>query len=523
MIKKFPLLAAAFFVILSIFSSMSVYSQSCCYQGWLYRVPITIVNPNASVLTNFEIMDTINTQALITAGKMKNDGSDIRFSDTVCNNIGYWIESGINTTTTVIWLKVLNLPANSTRTIYMYYGNPSATAVSSPQSAFKFYEGFDGNTLQQFTADACGSGTNTVSSGNLNMSWSSNHVITSDSLFPGNIVYTAEADVVAAAGNWPEINWQRTTDQRGYGVLIGGGPNARISETGISSGYCQGHNWASALIPYSSVVGLWSITWVATGDERALFPSIGPITATSTTHTKDTTVAMKLVIGGCSSGSGSFTINWVRARKWAPVQPFGSTIGAETTSPNAPGSLTALGVSGLKMNLTWVDNSANEDKFYIQRSTNGGANWVAKDSVNAGVTAYTDSLLTGGAIYCYRVSAGNCRGNSAFTTQACDTAFQVVGISNNNNTVPQVFALYQNYPNPFNPVTNIKFDIPKNAFVKLTIYDALGREVVQLVNKQMEPGSYQADWNASLFASGIYFYRIEAGDYVKEMKMVLVK
>jgi hypothetical protein len=518
--KKLLFIFLPLLLLLLVFST-EVISQ-CCYNGWNFRAPLTVVNPNTSAITNFEVMDTINTLALITAGKMKNDGSDLRFSDSLCNNIPYWIESGINTAVTKIWFKVHHVPANSVRTIYMYYGNPSATAVSNPRAAFKFFEGFDSTSLQQFTADNCGSGTNTVSAGNLNMTWPSQHVITSDSVFPGNVIYTAEADVVAANGNWPEINWQRTSDQRGYGILIGSG-STRISETGESSGYCQGHNWASALLPYSSVVGLWSITWVGTADQRAVFPTIAPFTATSTTHTKDTTANLKLVIGGCSSGSGDITINWIRARKWAPMQPFGSTIGVETTIPTAPSALTAIAINGMKITLNWIDNSGNEDKFYIQRSTNGGSNWSAKDSVNAGVITYTDSLLISGQIYCYRVNAGNCRGVTAFTAQACDTATTIVGISGNNPETPRVFALYQNYPNPFNPVTNIKFDIPKSSFVKLTIYDALGRVVTELVNKQMDAGSFIADWNASQYASGVYFYRIEAGDYIKEMKMILVK
>ena len=99
----------------------------------------------------------------------------------------------------------------------------------------------------------------------------------------------------------------------------------------------------------------------------------------------------------------------------------------------------------------------------------------------------------------------------------------LTGLSGNNNTVPERFALDQNYPNPFNPVTKIKYDIPVGADVKLTVYDMLGREVSQLVNEYLEPGSYEAIWNGIGHSSGVYFYRIEAGSYVKEMKMILVK
>ncbi len=89
--------------------------------------------------------------------------------------------------------------------------------------------------------------------------------------------------------------------------------------------------------------------------------------------------------------------------------------------------------------------------------------------------------------------------------------------------IPGTYALYQNYPNPFNPTTNIKFDIAKASNVKLVIYDILGREVRTLVNEFKNPGAYEMKFDASNFASGTYFYRIEAGDFVEIKKMVLVK
>ena len=85
------------------------------------------------------------------------------------------------------------------------------------------------------------------------------------------------------------------------------------------------------------------------------------------------------------------------------------------------------------------------------------------------------------------------------------------------------FELNQNYPNPFNPTTNIRFNIPRNEMVKLTVYDILGREVSVLVNEFKNAGSYQVDFNASAFTSGIYFYKIEAGNFTDIKKMILVK
>jgi len=89
--------------------------------------------------------------------------------------------------------------------------------------------------------------------------------------------------------------------------------------------------------------------------------------------------------------------------------------------------------------------------------------------------------------------------------------------------IPNKFSLHQNYPNPFNPVTKIKFDIAKNSNVKLRIYDVTGREVLKITDAYMTAGSYSFQWNASQFASGIYFYRLDAGEYSEIKKMILVK
>jgi hypothetical protein len=83
--------------------------------------------------------------------------------------------------------------------------------------------------------------------------------------------------------------------------------------------------------------------------------------------------------------------------------------------------------------------------------------------------------------------------------------------------------LEQNYPNPFNPVTNIMFQIPKSNFVTLKIFNILGKEVATLVNEKLNAGSYIVDWNASVYPSGVYFYRIQAGDFIETKSMVLVK
>ncbi len=92
-----------------------------------------------------------------------------------------------------------------------------------------------------------------------------------------------------------------------------------------------------------------------------------------------------------------------------------------------------------------------------------------------------------------------------------------------NSTVPSGFSLHQNYPNPFNPATSIQFDLAENSMVKLAIYDILGKEVSVLVNQQLEAGVHNITFNAGKLSSGVYFYRLEAGNFYDIKKMTLVK
>ena len=89
--------------------------------------------------------------------------------------------------------------------------------------------------------------------------------------------------------------------------------------------------------------------------------------------------------------------------------------------------------------------------------------------------------------------------------------------------IPDKYALEQNYPNPFNPRTSIKFAIPKESDVNLSVYNVLGELVITLVNGQMKSGYYEYEFNAALFSSGVYLYRIKAGDFIQTKKMLLMK
>jgi hypothetical protein len=91
------------------------------------------------------------------------------------------------------------------------------------------------------------------------------------------------------------------------------------------------------------------------------------------------------------------------------------------------------------------------------------------------------------------------------------------------NLIPDKYALEQNYPNPFNPTTTIKFSIPEEVQVNLSLYNILGEKVKELKNEVTKPGYFEVEFDASMIASGVYFYRIQAGDFIQTKKMILLK
>lgn len=124
------------------------------------------------------------------------------------------------------------------------------------------------------------------------------------------------------------------------------------------------------------------------------------------------------------------------------------------------------------------------------------------------------------------VCAGGYSGTATVTnTEMYTDSSALVGISNQSvsSIVPSDYALLQNYPNPFNPTTTISFSIPKSGLVTLKIYNVLGKELATLVNEVKSAGSYNLNFNATELSSGVYFYKIESGNFSDIKRMMLIK
>jgi photosystem II stability/assembly factor-like uncharacterized protein len=156
----------------------------------------------------------------------------------------------------------------------------------------------------------------------------------------------------------------------------------------------------------------------------------------------------------------------------------------------------------------------------IMCSTNGGTIWSTQQSVTS---------VSLNAVYMLNALTGYVCGSNGMILKTTNGG--ITGLIRSGSEIPDDFCLNQNYPNPFNPTTKIKFDIPafplmkgvRGMSVRLTVYDLLGREVTTLVNQQLQPGTYEAEWDATNYPSGVYFYRLTTESFTSTNKMVFTK
>jgi hypothetical protein len=194
-----------------------------------------------------------------------------------------------------------------------------------------------------------------------------------------------------------------------------------------------------------------------------------------------------------------------------------------TTNGGLNWSLHSAGASNLRSvfftsaNRGWAAGSGNTVFYTI----NGGTNWIAQPS-GTSIPYLND-------IYFVNDNEGWAAGDYGTIIH---TTTGGIGVKNISAEIPAYFKLYQNYPNPFNPVTRIKFDIPaplitpkgeKLGAVTLKVYDILGREVAVLLDEPLIPGTYEIEWSAAEYPSGLYFYRIESQGFSETRKMIVLK
>ena len=206
----------------------------------------------------------------------------------------------------------------------------------------------------------------------------------------------------------------------------------------------------------------------------------------------------------------------------------GGEIASRNFSTNAPvvqliSPQSGETISGMKT-VQWTANDIDGDKltYDLLYSLDGKVQNIL--AVNLEDTSYVweSNLYPYSASASLTVIANDGINEGKFTA---DHLFldSPVGIDQEEKLMPKEYSLQQNYPNPFNPSTTINFQIPTAGIVLLKVYDILGKEVATLVNEEKTTGNYQVSFDASFLSNGIYFYRLQASDFIQTKKMILIK
>lgn len=196
-----------------------------------------------------------------------------------------------------------------------------------------------------------------------------------------------------------------------------------------------------------------------------------------------------------------------------------------------PGDTIQVTTHNLPIKFVWsaATDPDSEVVHYTLRVTTFGLSILGFDTTVTGITDTSKQLditarLTVSSLITWWVSASDgIASTGSADTFSLPTSTGVVGVKDYRSGRPAEFALSQNFPNPFNPSTSIKFQLPSESHVKLTVYSLLGQEVAVLIDGKMTPGYKSVDFNPSGLPSGVYLYRLSAGSFTQVRKMLLVR
>jgi uncharacterized delta-60 repeat protein len=288
-------------------------------------------------------------------------------------------------------------------------------------------------------------------------------------------------------------------------IAVDGSGNVYI--TGFSGGSGTANDYVT--IKYnSSGVQQWLQTYNGTGNS---FDNAKSLTIDGSGNVYITGYST-----GSSSGEDYTTIKYNSSgvQQWLQIYngAGNSHDNAYSIAIDAPGNVYVTGFSS--------GNATGNDYTTIKYNSSGVQEWEQRYNGPAGTGDEAYSIAVDGSGNVYITGGSRSGTTSDYTTIKYS---QTLGIQNTGNEIPENFSLGQNYPNPFNPVTNIEFSLPKGSFTKIIIYDIAGRKAAELVNQNLQAGTYKVDFDASHLSSGTYFYRLTAGDHSIVKKMILVK
>jgi hypothetical protein len=202
---------------------------------------------------------------------------------------------------------------------------------------------------------------------------------------------------------------------------------------------------------------------------------------------------------------------------WFPEQ-------MNATPPPIPTIASPSGATNVARLTTFTWNASNGATGYrVQVATDSTFTSIVTDTTVSGTNVKQGTPLAASTVHYWHVAASDNIFTTAFSATASFTTGTSLDAVIGTGALPKEFALLQNYPNPFNPTTVIRYDVPKSSDVSIKVFDVLGREVATLVDARLAAGKYSVEFNAARMASGAYFLRMSADNYLKIQRMMLLK
>ena len=242
---------------------------------------------------------------------------------------------------------------------------------------------------------------------------------------------------------------------------------------------------------YNSIIMAWRVGLRVDGS------GVGNAATGDTIQIRNTILAGNIRLAD-STGTGSFS-----PQQWLQTPAYANTVFTDNSS----------------VQLTAPFNIYPD----VPLPANNVSNWIPLSGSPAlSGASFSNPNLSGFENVSYRGAFGTDNWTANWA-QFNPKNYTVIGINQISSSVPEKFSLEQNYPNPFNPSTNLEFGISKSGYVSLKIYDVLGKEVVTLVNANLQPGTYKYDFDASGLTSGIYYYTLRTQGLTETKRMSLIK
>ncbi|MBS1492618.1 MAG: choice-of-anchor J domain-containing protein [Bacteroidetes bacterium] len=307
--------------------------------------------------------------------------------------------------------------------------------------------------------------------------------------------------------NWTQVFTQTGGFMDGFyfkdannGIMYGDPVGGRLQVWRTTNG---GANWDSTGQNITTTAAGWNNAMTGLGDNVWI--------GTNTTNVYKTTNFGTSWTAGTAIQANGYSLYFS-----SPTNGYlgGAELNTTTNGGTSWSAMTSIGtgnISGITPSNTKVFMTRQATTVNV--TTNNGAAWTVAYTSPAGGNYYHITTARTGSPYLYAVKSLG--GISKYGGTAS-------GVTN-PNTVVDNYSLSQNYPNPFNPTTSISFAIPQNGFVTLKVYNMLGKEVATLVNGNLNAGQHNYNFNASNLASGVYFYKLEAGNFSEVKKMSLIK